>query len=767
MIARITACLFLALASFAAAASSARAQEFERGKSIFAEQCANCHGDRGQGVAKHFDQPLVGDLSVRELSQVIWETMPEEKPKSLSNEDSLAVATFVHHEFYSSMAQLRNAPPKVELTHLTVDQFRQSVLDLMTPFTGQPERWKEERGLKRKIAQGNWGKDRKELETKVDSLLAFDWGDKPPIPEIDNERWEVRWDGSIQAPVTGWYEFYLDSTIRSNLRINYSDDPLIDASVVSFESTLNQASIYLLAGRSYHFSLDVSKFKEPKAKISLEWKIPGGVRQSIDARYLSPTWSPTALIVSTPFPPDDSSIGYERGRSVSREWYEATTAASIEIGNELTKNLKRWLPHDKKNPQDIELVKQWCYVWVSLALRHQLNDEEKQRYVNQHFENDSSIDRAIKRITLLAINSPHFQYPTVGLPADETIVSHLALNLWDSVPDKWMLEMAAKKECHEEAQIAGLVDRMIDDPRCREKIRGFFHEYLGVRFLKDLSKDTQRFPEFNERVAADLRTSFDMFIEDFATNTSGDVRQLLTADYMYANGTIAALYGLPLPADAPFQKVAVPREQRSGVLSHPYLMSGLAYHATSSPIHRGVFLAKRVLGRSLRPPVDAIIPVSEAAAPNMTTRERVAMQTSGAMCQTCHRIINPLGYSLEHYDAVGRFRAEELGKTVDASGQYVTSEGDQIQFRGVREMAEFLAGSNEVHQSIVRQLFQYLVKQPLAAYGLEKTATLDEQFAADGFALKPLVRRLMILSAQQVVEQHNAPAANATASTNN
>lgn len=725
------------------------AQDFERGKGIYLESCVSCHGAQGIGNPDHYDSPLHGDLSVNELAQVIQETMPEGAPGSLSMADATAIAVYVHHEFYSPMAQLRNAPPRVDLTHLTVDQFRQSVLDLMSPFTGRAVPWKEERGLTRTIHQGDWGKDRKQIEERVDSKLTFDWGEGKPVPEVDHDKWQLHWRGSIMAPVTGVYEFYMDATIRSNLFVNEDKEPLIDASVVSFEKSLNTASVFLVGGKSYHFALDASRSKEPQARLAVEWKVPGGVREPIPSRSLSPTWSPQALVCATPFPPDDSSVGYERGRNVSREWYEANVAAAIEVGNQLTRDLKQWLPKDGNDPSNVDHIQAWCYRWVALALRRPLTDADKQHFVNSHFDGPGSIERGVKKVCLLTLTSPEFQYPGIGGDPDEANVANLALVLWDSVPEEWMLEMTAKGDVQSDETIGSLADTMMKDVRFQRKLRGFLNEYLGIRLTKDLSKDPQRFPEFVPAVAADLRTSLDLFLDEFADGSTTDVRQLLTAEYLYLNGRLAPLYGVDLPADAPFQKVALPPEQRAGILSHPYMMASLAYHNSSSPIHRGVFMAKRVLGRNLRPPVDAIIPISEEAAPGMTTRERVALQTSGAMCQSCHRVINPLGFALENYDLLGRFRTEELGKPIDASGHYTTSDGQSVQFGGVRQTAEFLANSNEVHQAIVRQLFQYLVKQPLPAYGVEQSMTLGDAFAKDGYAIRPLVKKLAILSTRK------------------
>ena len=117
----------------------------------------------------------------------------------------------------------------------------------------------------------------------------------------------------------------------------------------------------------------------------------------------------------------------------------------------------------------------------------------------------------------------------------------------------------------------------------------------------------------------------------------------MRADYVYLNGRLAQLYGANLSADAPFQKVTLEQGERAGLLSHPYLMSSFAYTATSSPIHRGVFIARSVLGRVLRPPPEAVAPLAPDLHPDLTTRQRVAIQTQPESCRSCHGMINPLG----------------------------------------------------------------------------------------------------------------------------
>jgi hypothetical protein len=201
------------------------------------------------------------------------------------------------------------------------------------------------------------------------------------------------------------------------------------------------------------------------------------------------------------------------------------------------------------------------------------------------------------------------------------------------------------------------------------------------------------------------------------------------------------------PTDLPFAKVKLDASERSGVLTHPYLMSTFAYTGTTSPIHRGVFLARGVLGVALRPPEDAFTPLPEELHPNLTTRERVMLQTKPANCQSCHVLINPLGFTLERFDAVGRYRTQENGKPVDASGTYETRSGKVVKLTGARELGEFLANSDEVHAAFVQQLFHHLVQQPVRAYGTNTAAELRRAFSASAYNIRKLAISAVVASA--------------------
>jgi len=188
-------------------------------------------------------------------------------------------------------------------------------------------------------------------------------------------------------------------------------------------------------------------------------------------------------------------------------------------------------------------------------------------------------------------------------------------------------------------------------------------------------------------------------------------------------------------------------QKRFGILSHPFLMSGMSYHDATSPIHRGVFLIRYILGRTLRPPNEAFSPLSPDLHPDLTTRERVSLQTSPDNCQVCHSKINLLGFALENFDAVGKFRDQERSKTLDSTGKYVDRAGKEVSFSGPRELAEYIISSDDAHRAFVNRAFQHFVKQPPAAFGLDILDKLTDQFRKNNFNINELIVEIAVIAA--------------------
>ncbi len=598
---------------------------------------------------------------------------------------------------------------------------------------------------------------------RVDRQIDFDFGTDAPVPEItEPHEFSIRWQGSLMAPETGLYDFVVHTDHALRLWVNDTETPLIDRWVKSGSDTEYSAALYLVAGRIYPVRLEFTKAKQgvddsakqkekPKsapATVALMWRSPRGVLEPIPARQLSTDSAPEQFVCTTPFPPDDRSYGWERGTSVSKAWDQATTNAAIEATGYIADNIDQLAGTRQDASDRKDKLRAFCRTLCERAFRTSLTEEQQKSFIDRQFEAAEDPQIAVKRVILLALKSPRFLFREVGDTAGSyAVAARLSFGLWDSIPDQALNRAAAEGKLATEEQISQQAERMLADYRGKSKLRGFLMTWLNADLEKDLSKDPKRYPEFDAAAIADLRTSLELFLGEVLWSEDADYRRLLLSDEVYLNDGLAEFFGTERPSESDFAKVRLDDGKRAGVLTHPYLMTSFAHVRESSPIHRGVFLVRGVMGQFLRPPPVAVAPLAPDLHPNSTTRERVAMQTKPTNCMTCHSIINPLGFALEHYDAVGKYRQTEHGKPVDSTGSYRTIDGEDVAFNGARELAEFVAQSSEAHAAFTEQLFHHLVQQPVRAYGPDTLDRLRESFAANNFDIRHLAVQVMTLAA--------------------
>ncbi len=675
-------------------AAAGDAPAAQRGAELFARVCADCHGGRGEGVEYLYDHPLHGDLSVGQLADLISRTMPEEDPDSVVGEDAAAVAAFAHDAFYSEAARLRNAPPRVELVRLTQSQYRSTIADLATGFTND-RNIEGDRGLTVSYLsrKGPW--DKRLAFKRVDATVDLQIESGVPQPadgdelgpssgKMHEEGFEIRWEGAVLPPVTGEYRFAVDCSNEVEFTLNGA--VLVDEKVRSGEQTRHEASAFLLAGRPVPLSLRMSKWMgesfgktPPKSAFvgRLSWVVPHRTETVVPTRCLLPSWYPRTLLVSTPFPPDDRSVGYERGAAVSAAWDEATSEAAFEVADvllETEESVRTFLKIQSRDAAEkqTEKARAFCETFAARAFRRPLNDEQRALYVDGAFADGRHWREATRRCVLMTLKSPHFLYPNLHAaiaaaggeaPDNHDRAAALALFLWDGLPDDTLRAAIGKNELITADQLAWHANRMSQNYRATAKLTEFFADWLVPEGAEWMAKDETLFPGFDAAAAGDLRTSLELTVAEALAGDATDFRALWNADHLYLNARLATLYRDDLvdpsavPTDETFAKLAVKPDRRAGLLTHPLLMAGYAHHRVTSPIHRGVFVARKLLGRSLKPPKEAFSLLPEDFGEEMTTRERIAHQTSDVACSACHNLINPLGFSLEQYDAIGRFRS--------------------------------------------------------------------------------------------------------------
>lgn len=761
--------LTAAAALWAACAPGAAAQEQTQsphaGEKIYRDMCASCHGEKGEGVADKHDEPIYGEKSLEALSRYIDKSMPEDEEEKLDAAGSAQVAEYIYNAFYSPTARARLHPEQRAAARLTNRQFQESVADLIGSLEDQKPRG-EAGGLYAEYFQsdGMNKKARKALE-RVDRALSFDFGEGGPVEGVAADQFSISWDGSLLPGTTGWHDFrvktpngarlYVNSDMRRG-EGNHRDDSGksgVEATIDAWVSSGTEvreitARVFLLGGRAYPFRFDYFKYKDKKGSVILEWRQPGEEWEVVSAPWLSPEPARVVPTVTADFPADDGSAGFERGVAVTKDWHEATTKAALEASAAVVSRLERLSRVDEKSPERPQKVKEMIATLAERAFRRPLTDELRQLYVERPFAGGVAVEIAVKRAVLQILKSPRFLYPETGAqPDDFTVAARLALALWDSLPDQPLLDAAKRGELKTRDQIRAHAERMLADVRARSKADGFFRGWLAMDESDHLDKDTAAYPGYNAHLVMDMRRSLQLFVERVVWSDASDYRELLQADYLMLNPRLAKHLGAPVPEKDEFVEVKFDPAQRAGIFTHPLLLTTLSYHKSTSPIHRGVFLTRNILGRFLKPPPMAIEFMDDRFDPTLTMREKVTELTGKQACMGCHATINPLGFSLENYDATGRWRDTDNNKPVNPVSDYVTTDGDTVQLKGPRDLATHAAQNREARRGFVRQLFQFMVKQSPNMYSPETLETLENGFSAANCSVKKLLAEIAVTAA--------------------
>jgi hypothetical protein len=319
-----------------------------------------------------------------------------------------------------------------------------------------------------------------------------------------------------------------------------------------------------------------------------------------------------------------------------------------------------------------------------------------------------SFDVGIELVVRTMLQSPHFLYRVElggagdgsgSVPLDGwEMATRLSYFLWGTMPDAALFAAAAEGRLESADQIAAEAERMLEDPRARLAVGDFHEQWLRLGGLPAMSKDTMLYPEFDDAFKASALEETRRFVEHVVFEGSGDLDGLLLGGYSFVDDTLAALYGVPAPGG--FAQVSLPPDRRAGILTHASFLAVTSKPNQTSPVARGKAVRELLLCETLPEPPPDVDTTPPAIDPSATTRERFAQHSTDPTCASCHRLMDPIGFGFEHYDPIGRWRDEESGLPIDATGEVVGSASPG--FDGAVELAQILADDPAVHACFVR-----------------------------------------------------------------
>jgi hypothetical protein len=356
------------------------------------------------------------------------------------------------------------------------------------------------------------------------------------------------------------------------------------------------------------------------------------------------------------------------------------------------------------------------------AFRRPLTGEEQSRYEAFFSQQMSELrfDAAFELTLQAFLLSPQFLYrlepigeveksgDVVALD-DYAMASRLSYLVWQSMPDAELFEAAQNGELHTIAQVEVQARRMLEAPAATDAIIDFHRQWLDFDRLLTEDKDPGMFPEWNDDLQAAMREESNRFVARvFGVEGTGSVAELLTSNVSFVNRDLAELYGVEAPGDD-WQQVSLPEDERAGLLTRANFLASRAHSTNGSPPLRGVAVLDALLcSRPPSPPptLDTSAPANGGKSP-VTNRELFEARTGREECQGCHKSINGIGYGLEAFDSVGRFRAEDNGVPVDASGELVSTGNMDGPYRGAIELSQKLARSTQLEQCAVTNWYRF------------------------------------------------------------
>jgi len=293
---------------------------------------------------------------------------------------------------------------------------------------------------------------------------------------------------------------------------------------------------------------------------------------------------------------------------------------------------------------------------------------------------DGDFDAGIERALSAVLFNPGFLFRVEadpdGVPAgtayrisDLELASRLSFFLWSSLPDDELLDAALRGELRRPDELERQARRMLADPRSYNLASNFAGQWLRLRNLASVDPNVRLYPDFDDNLRQALRQETELFF-DSIRREDRSVLNLLKADYTFLNERLAKHYGIPDVYGSRFRRVTLgPDSKRGGLLRHGSILAVTSYATRTSPVIRGVWVLGNIFGAPPPPPLPDVPALDGSVPANLPIRERLSLHRSSPVCANCHRTIDPVGFALENFDAVGRWRDQEGDSgLIDVSG---------------------------------------------------------------------------------------------------
>jgi len=373
------------------------------------------------------------------------------------------------------------------------------------------------------------------------------------------------------------------------------------------------------------------------------------------------------------------------------------------------------------------------------------------RFVDLAKANGQSVDQGVQLAIQAMLVSPNFLFrierdPDPRNPAlvhevsPFELASRVSYFLWSSMPDEELLTLAESGRLNDPGVLEAQVDRMLADPRASAFAANFAGQWLETRNLDTVKPDPDKFKEWTPELREAMKTETAMFFEH-VLRENRPLSDFLNANYTFLNERLAEHYGIEGVAGSEFRRVTLSTDHRGGVLSQGAVLTVSSYPTRTSPVIRGKYVLQNILGMP-PPPPPADVPLLEesAGAEAKSVRDQLEVHRANAVCASCHRNMDPLGFGLENYDAIGRWRDVDGEFPVDASGTLPSGQ----RFTTAGEMrALLLLQLPQFSRTLTEKMLTYALRRGLKPYDRRTVDNIHRAVTADGYHFRTLVHQIV------------------------
>ena len=368
--------------------------------------------------------------------------------------------------------------------------------------------------------------------------------------------------------------------------------------------------------------------------------------------------------------------------------------------------------------------------------------------------NGLAYNDALRLMAKAVLVSPQFLFITPhgeGQPVggivrldDHQLASRLSYLLWSTMPDAELSGLADRGKLHDPAVLRLQVKRLLKDPRSRALFDGFGAQWLGLASLEGKTFDTVKFPQMNAEMRLAMYDEARLFFDSIVRENRSVVR-FVDSDYTFLNRTLAPIYGLEnTVTGSRMRRVKLTDPNRGGVLGMPGVLATTSFPNRTSPVKRGVWVLEQVLGEKVPPPppnVPALEKQDQKTVAQLTLRQRTELHRTEAVCANCHKILDPIGFGLENFDAIGRWRnRDDTGGAIEAAGELPGGK----RFSAPKDLKAIIAARpKELARNFTEKFLAYSLCRQLEGYDEIVVDHLMETAAKDGYRLQTLITEIV------------------------